>query len=367
MSETDEFEILKTCFARYGWDWMDFPDKSITCKRKGNMYLYNYNDFGDVPRDHPVLVKCRGLVVNEDGKILNYPFERFFNEFEKEAIKIQWESAHVQEKLDGSLICVFWNGKDWEVTTRGSFYDDTLDKSMRFDKWFKEIFDKFEELSKEYCYMFELCTKKNRIVTKYEEEFVALLGVRSLKTHKELLPYSVGDIASKLGVEAPVTYPVNSMRINEIKERLSERADDFEGFVVVDLLGNRIKIKSDRYMNLARIKELKQKEIFEYILGRLEIDQEYLHVFPEVEQEIKRMKKIWEDYKVQIRETFDKIKSRQTRKEFALEAIKYPYKNFLFCLYDSKDLDVSATFSSVEKIFCNGKEHICEGCYNDRE
>ena len=82
--------------------------ENIDVKQRNNMFLYNYNDKFLVPRHHPIIIKCRGLVLREDGVVLNYPFNRFFNPHEKEAASVDWTTTEVQEKLDGSLICVFW-------------------------------------------------------------------------------------------------------------------------------------------------------------------------------------------------------------------------------------------------------------------
>ena len=73
-------------------------------------------------RDDPIIVQCRGLVLNGDGMIISMPFQRFFNAHEAECDVIDWESAEILEKLDGSMISAWWTGSEWEITTRGSFY-----------------------------------------------------------------------------------------------------------------------------------------------------------------------------------------------------------------------------------------------------
>jgi len=165
-----------------GWEENELLFSNIEHKQKGNLHLYNYGKNTLVDRNNPVIMKCRGLVVDDEGKVLNYPFERFFNDFEKEKTEIDWSTAEAQEKLDGSLVNIFWTNNKWQVTTRGSFYDG---KEENFDTWFKKLFNKFDKLDKKYCYFFELCCQSNRIITFYKEEFITLLGARNLQTLEE--------------------------------------------------------------------------------------------------------------------------------------------------------------------------------------
>src|SRR3990167_10164604 len=76
---------------------------NIRVSVKEDMYLYNYTDAVLVPRNHPVIVLCRGLVLDEDGNVKCFPMKRSFNHFEKECATIDWNSAVVQEKVDGCV------------------------------------------------------------------------------------------------------------------------------------------------------------------------------------------------------------------------------------------------------------------------
>src|SRR3990167_11550051 len=95
-----EFIPLKKCFEKHNWSWQEEENvlKNIKHIQKNNMHLYNYNDSVLVERNNPVIMKCRGLVVNDEGKIMNYPFERFFNHFEKEKAEINFNECRIEEK-----------------------------------------------------------------------------------------------------------------------------------------------------------------------------------------------------------------------------------------------------------------------------
>ena len=304
---------------------------NIHVRIKDDMYLYNYNRNVLVDRNDPILMKCRGLVLNAEGKVLNYPFDRFFNEFEKEKTEIDWETAVVQEKLDGSLISVWWNGEDWEITTRGSFYPNPK-ADLDFAELFRKHFNKFNELGKGFCWMFELITKKNRIVTWYDKEFVVLLGARDLEDLKEV------NLDGLIEIKRPKTYRIKDL--NGCKKLFESLSDDEEGLVVVDGNFNRIKLKQESYIKLSKIKMLKDSDVFDYVLGKTEIDAEYLAKCPEVTEFAEKIKKHWLNVKNKVIETFTEIKgSTDNRKDFAFAALKYPYSQCLFTLLDGKEIE----------------------------
>ena len=332
------FEPLKKAFLKQSWLWEESEElfESIDVKNKENMWLYNYRDKILVSRTHPVLVKCRGMVVSTEGQILNYPFDRFFNDWEKECAAIDWDSAEIQEKLDGSLVCVFWSGKDWEITTRGSFYPYE-NAEIDYAEEFKRLFDGWSSLNKNTCYMFELISKKNRIVTWYDEEKVYLLGARDLKTNLEFDKFIDWELVMKLWVNVPKKF--SATNFEECKKLYSNLKHDEEGFVVVDKNFNRAKVKQESYLKLSKIINLKEQDLFEYVLGKTELDIEYLEKLPEVRKEIELIKIFWGNAKEKVIDTFNEIKKLPSRKEFAEQAKKYNYKGALFHLLDGGKLE----------------------------
>ncbi len=358
--------LRKACELN-GWDFEIREEvlHCITAKSKGDMWLYNYNDNLHLERNHPLLVKCRGLVVRKNGQILNYPFDRFFNEWEKEHAEIDWGTAEIQEKIDGSLICVFWHADDWEITTRGSFYPNK-DAETDFAELFKKHFSEFDNLDREHCYMFELVTKQNIIVTHYENEAIYLVGARNLKTLKETSGKALDDMAVLLGALRPKRF--SAKNTEECRKLFELFREDEEGLVLVDADFNRIKIKQDSYIKLSRIKMLNKQDLFNYILGRETIEAEYLARLPEVQEEISLMRKQWENVLSQAVSTFQHIKSKcadasqrreaskntgvnNQRKEFALQALKYPYPGMLFAMLDGKDFkSLPLRWEAIEKL-----------------
>ena len=71
---------------------------------------------------------CRGLVLDNDGNVVAKPFGKFFNI--EEGKFEPTEKFEVWEKMDGSLLIVFWYEGKWIVATRGSFTSDQAIKGI---------------------------------------------------------------------------------------------------------------------------------------------------------------------------------------------------------------------------------------------
>jgi len=213
--------------------------------------------------------------------------------------------------------------------------------------------------------MFELITKHNRIVKWYEDERIYLIGARNLKTFNEISQIELDNIAKNINVLRPERYNADSF--NTCKSLFESFKDDDEGLVVVDSNFNRVKVKQESYLKLSRIKMLKEQDIFDYVLGKTQIDKEYLDKLPEVVNVVNFISAYWNKVKKEISEVFEKYKNKATRKEFALEVIKFPYKSVLFSMLDDKDInslnlkwEVVKEWSphSFIKVMRNGNETI---------
>lgn len=91
-------------------------EKKIRVKEDNGLCIMNYlpgSDFSD-----PVVQEARGIIIDAaNADVVCWPFRKFGNWFETYADEIDWRSAVVQEKIDGSIIKLyFWNG-EWKWAT----------------------------------------------------------------------------------------------------------------------------------------------------------------------------------------------------------------------------------------------------------
>lgn len=249
-----------------------------TDDRFPGLYNLKYGIFAD--KTDPITCACRGSVVqkDEDGfKLVAYAFDRFFNLGEFGAADIDWDTATVYEKYDGSLIKLFWNGTQWVVSTSGSVggngvvlgYDLTFEE-LFWDTW-RYMRYRIFDLEPHLCYIFELCTPKNQVVVNYEEPMLRLLAVRDREDNFAEVDLDL--VRSKLWVAESFDFGAG-----EVIDAVNARGANHEGFIVCDANGNRIKIKSSLYVQLHHLINNGSPDFSKlYLNGDLE---EFLLYFP---------------------------------------------------------------------------------------
>lgn len=232
---------------------------NIKVKHDGNYVMLSYDqirsDFSS-----KLVQEARGIIFREDTlDPVCVPFFKFFNYGESNAAEIDWETAFVTEKIDGSLIKVWWDNGYWHVSTNGTidaFKAEINNVKMKnfgdyfmsaIEKYYDRFDDFFRGLETHRTYMFELVGPYNRVVVPYEKPDLYFLGARNKFTGEEYLPIPVN--ASKLGVgffKRPAIYSLSSL--DDCIKAAELKTWDDEGFVVCDANFNRVKIKSSAYV-----------------------------------------------------------------------------------------------------------------------
>lgn len=287
-----------------------------------------------------ITLQCRGLVTNDKGNIVAKGFSKFFNmEEEKHEATDDFE---VFEKLDGSLILVFWYAGQMIVASRGSF---TSPYAIEAKRLLDEKYQMFKLYSDEaYTYCFELIGFE-QIVVSYPESDLILTGVFDTKnavTGKEFSLCSHNVQLSKL----KVVKKFDGLDWKNIKQLNWENK---EGFVVRFSNGQRCKIKFEDYIKLHRqMTNLTTRSIWQAlangepvssILG--DVPDEFYDKVHEYETMLKNQYKKLETINEII---FTALSSKgHSRKEFAAEvrALIHPEAplnaSVLFCMLDGKD------------------------------
>ena len=228
-------------------------------KEDGPYVIFNYDQIHS-DFNNPLVREARGIIFRK-GK-WDYPvcwaFNKFGNYGESYAPDIDWNTAFVSEKVDGSLIKVWWDGT-WQISTNGTidaFKADLGDVRMpnfgeyfvqTLTKYYKSCYDFTCILDPDYTYMFELVGPYNRVVIPYEEPAIYFIGARDKTTGEEF--YCTKVVAGALGMgrfKRPMQFKLDSLE--SCVEAVETFGWDEEGFVVADAWGNRVKIKSPAYV-----------------------------------------------------------------------------------------------------------------------
>ena len=249
-------------------DWEEVlsnPPYSITIKKDAGYILLKYNQFlSDF--SNLIVRECRGSIfyLRDDGlyECVCRAFDKFGNYGEKYADEIDWSSAQVQEKVDGSLIKVFYHNGSWHIATNGTInaYNCIVYKEDKeTNKTYGSIFNFalrghlnqfFESLNKDYTYMFELVSPYTKLVVEYPDTALYYLSRRNIHTMEE--DNARPEAFEEFGILFPKTYSLKTLEDCLAYVKTMDKNE--EGFVVKDAAFHRIKIKSPEYLLAFRSK-----------------------------------------------------------------------------------------------------------------
>lgn len=253
------------CFILEHENWRDIlKDKyKITVKEEYPFAIFNYGI--DCDFQNPIVQESRGIIIDLDNiEVVCWPFRKFGNYNESYADKIDWNTARVQDKIDGSIIKLWWNrmtGK-WQFSTNGTINAGTALANQMTQETFLDVIrkaDNYNEIilrlpifNKDYTFIFELVSPETQVVVKYPKQHLYHIGTRCNISGQEM--------DSDIGIEKPKEYQLKSLDdcVNAAGEL--NKSDDGqvrgvkkEGFVVVDGNWSRIKVKSPDYLMLHRM------------------------------------------------------------------------------------------------------------------
>lgn len=309
----------------------------IKASLRDHKFSLNYSQFNS-RFGNKIVEESRGLILTPaeqkkitldapigETKIMAYPFNKFYNWGEEWAHPIDWSTAEVQEKIDGTLIICYWDfvKNEWHVGTKKVPEADALapsgHKTFRqlFEDAVKQIYDCTLEnftnkFNKKYTYCFELCTPFNQIIVKHQQYRLYVLGTRNNNTllearnpHKWLLE--------------PQSYRLSSLEeitnwVNSFDPR------KFEGVVVKDSAFNRIKIKNMKYVFTHKQQSnisASPRNLIRLILEE-KLDDVNQYLPDETQEEVKKTKEALLALAKENNKIYKSFSSRaESRKEFA--------------------------------------------------
>lgn len=339
-------ELRDFILSHDNWEELLTTDPyNLKISRDGNYIMFKYNQ---ISSDFTILLvrEARGIIFREsDWECVSHAFNKFGNWGENYCPNIDWNTASVQEKVDGSLI-KFWYDNGWHISTNGTI--DAFKAELNDVKYptFGALVEDampiswgaLEEIADPKCtYMFELVSPYNRVVIPYKETKLYFLGMRDMEDGREWNPE---DSDMSYAFEMPKRYPLHSLE--DVQRAANALPWDEEGYVVCDANFNRVKIKSGAYVmaHYARNNGVVNTERLVQIILDGE-QEEFLTYASDYTDELKKVGKAMYEigYKAfdKLREIFN-MKEFETRGAYAREVMKYPMymKDFLFHCFDSR-------------------------------
>jgi len=229
-----------------------------------DLILFKYNQIeSDFSQD--IVKESRGLVLEDKSFApVVFPFVKFFNHSEPYADEIDWSTASVQTKIDGSIIKIVKMDEEHLLIGTNSNIDASKcpfaeQVGCKAKTWGDLILEGLSHygltesglakmLNYDKTYIFELTSPFNQVVVRWTETKLNFIGVRDNITFKEE-KYEKHPLSKVF--DTPKIYPLKNLQ--ECLEETSKMGDDEEGYVVRDDNFHRIKVKSPRYLELHRL------------------------------------------------------------------------------------------------------------------
>lgn len=294
----------------------------------------------DSPKTHPIVMECRGLCLElYTWKVVSKGFNRFFNVGEALDItnNFNWNNFFATTKEDGSYIHLFNYNGEWLVKTRNSFADGKLEGT---DLSWKELFlstidlEIWNEIVPKHCVgIFELCSVYNKIVRHYKEPVSYLLGIYN-RNSNDLFELNCEDLKN---YHSNLPEKFHFKNLDEVQSFIKEKEKTdktYEGLVLTDSNGMKLKIKSSQYLALHRMKGngniFLDKVLLPLVLsGETE---EVLCYYPEAKEKIEKLQE-------RVNEQFSNLvfyyrlsQGIEEQKEFALKISNCKFNSILFTL-----------------------------------
>ena len=349
------------------------PPFSLKIAEEGDYFLFKYDTLSS-DMSIELVQEARGAIikwdcVEEQYKVVSYPFKKFFNYNEPNAAEIDWETARVWQKVDGSCIQV-WYDDGWHFSTLGTIdaFKAIAAESISFGDLVVAAIGSLRELTDnltpDYTYVFEVTSPSNQIVINYgEKPKLWYLGCRNLISEQEeqWIP------ALPQCVQTPKYFPyINNL---SILQRLAKTmGDNEEGYVVVDRNWNRIKVKGEEYLRLHKLRgngPLTIRRIIEMIMN--ETVDDYIAAFPAREPQCAEVKNCLAQLAIECDNNFNStMRLMKSRRDFALAAKKLPgiISGYLFAKLDGK-VDCGSDYVrglTIKKLteYCKNKLNVKE-------
>ena len=317
-------------------------DFSLKTKEYEGKILLKYNQLvSPTLMALPEMQECRGLILEKNTwKVISLAFKKFFNAEESNAAKIDWDTAHILEKLDGSMLQIYWDWYEekWFAATTGTaegegevnnkngttFNDlfwNTVNNKYNFNKCL---------LHKDYIYVFELTTPYNIVVKPHGESSATLLTVRNRETLVELSGKDLEMVAISLGIPLVKSFDINAKNVGDLLKTFEGMPWSEEGYVVRDGNDNRIKVKNPAYILIHHLKGKTAEHNILTIIKTNEIE-EFVSTFPERTEEIYRLKENYDMLINKLNFVWDILKLHKPKNIYKDEQKKYASIVFETC------------------------------------
>jgi hypothetical protein len=241
-----------------------------------SVFKYSRNVFYDALwNTDPLLLEARGLVLDDAGNKVIWPFTKVFNYKENGAgLELTPDTKIVApRKVNGFMAaCRYWNG-ELLVSTTGSLDSD-------FAVLARSHIEKlvYTEMDAELTYLFEICDPTDPHIVE-EGEGAWLIGARSMNTGSMMTEAWLDQEAHYLKSLRPETFRGT---FGELWEQV--KTCEHEGWMVIDAATREtvMKIKSPHYLSKKFLMRMGHKKVTQMFTNKEEflktLDEEFYDI-----------------------------------------------------------------------------------------
>lgn len=317
-------EFLK---SNYNWEkLLSSSPYNLIIKYDGDYVLFKYSQF-ESDMSLRICQEARGIIFDRNTlKPVCIPFFKFFNYGEPNEADIDWTSdVTTSEKMDGSLMKLWYHNNSWHLSTNGTIdaYKAYVgDKNKTFGMLFEEslgipMSKLTDAMNSNFTYMFELLHPEiENVVDYYNEMKIYLLAQRDMTTYEETKKFH-----SLPNIYYPKIY--NLANIKDVIDVVKNMNENHEGVVVCDGHFNRVKVKSPIYLMKAQAHNngvLTDKRII--TMFRNDVLDDFLNLMPHKQEYIQEVMSLLNNYAQRQEKLYKEICSLNTRKEIVQEVIR---------------------------------------------
>lgn len=368
----------------------DFMDKfGIGVKKEDDLYQFKYNQLA-AKWNRDLTHQCRGVILRKTDKwqYVSRPFDKFFNQhegycpvFQENDFNSRVNDLWIVEKADGTCIQLWYDNikSKYRVSTLGTITTmNVQDYDITFEDLFWETLainineSNMDLFNKNMTYIFELCCLENRILTKYPENVIFLLGARNIesgnfscKEEQEKLVENA--VLQGLKLKMPYYEHMTNSGINNLFDMkkfvhdaisMTDMFGDFpEGFVIYDGLKPIAKMKNEQYLSLHHVAggdRLHTRNVIIDSYFANTIDDLYAHLDDRFKEFADSLKKKVESLFLRMQHTFSSMDAKlfETQKDYAIFIQGNADKEFWAFFFQNKEKLLDSTVDKMD-LFTN--------------
>lgn len=336
--------------------FQDFPVGNSVL-RIFNYRLASYTDFLA-----PSALECRGIMFEltdnqgmSNVRLACLPQEKFFNLGEN-LITMNLNPDNIvgiENKADGSLISSYMFNNQLKLKSKGSISSEQAMDAMAWIELPENVAFKLDLLNatkSNHTVNMEWVAPHNRIVIGYANPQLIVLNGRNNETGQYV------DVATLFGFHRLIArVDTKNLNLQQFVASIPDMQDDIEGFILIFASGQRVKIKTSKYISLHHAKDSvnNPRRLFEAVVDEGVDDLRSLFATDSVALGIidvmqERVHKIY-NHMVKVVDAFYDTNKSLDRKSFAIKGqaeLEQMHFGLVMNKYTQKPIDYKAFMKS---------------------